>query len=55
MLESNASELAGNAHARNADKPGHRWGTTRQVCRTVMRWPNAQMALRCTAAGMLED
>jgi transposase-like protein len=29
MLESDASQLAGEAHARNADKPGHRWGTTR--------------------------
>ena len=26
----------------------------RQVCRNVKRWRNAQMALRWTAAGMLE-
>ena len=29
ILESDASKLADEAHARNADKPGHRWGKTR--------------------------
>ena len=29
-------------------------GTVRRVCRNVKRWRNAAMALRWTAAGMLE-
>ena len=29
-------------------------GTVRRVCRNVKRWQNAAMALRWTAAGMLE-
>jgi putative transposase len=29
-------------------------GTVRRVCRNVKRWRNASMALRWTAAGMLE-
>ena len=29
-------------------------GTIRQVCRNVKRWQDAKMALRWTAAGMLE-
>ena len=29
-------------------------GTVRSVCRNVKRWRNAAMALRWTAAGMLE-
>ena len=29
MMESDVTALAGDAHARNADKPGYRWGTTR--------------------------
>jgi hypothetical protein len=29
-------------------------GTVRRVCRNVNRWQNAAMALRWTAAGMLE-
>jgi len=29
-------------------------GTVRSVCRSVKRWRNAAMALRWTAAGMLE-
>jgi putative transposase len=30
------------------------WLVIRQVCRNVKRWRDAQMALRWTAAGMLE-
>ena len=29
-------------------------GTVRRVCRNVKRWRNAAMALRWTAAGMME-
>jgi putative transposase len=29
-------------------------GTVRRVCHNVKRWRNAKMALRCTAAGMME-
>jgi hypothetical protein len=29
-------------------------GTIRRVCRNVKRWRNARMALRWTAAGMME-
>jgi hypothetical protein len=29
-------------------------GTVRRVCRNVKRWHNADMALRWTAAGMME-
>ena len=29
-------------------------GTVRRVCRNVKRWRNADMALRWTAAGMME-
>src|SRR5271166_1357861 len=29
-------------------------GTVRRVCRNVKRWRNAEMALRWTAAGMME-
>jgi len=29
-------------------------GTVRRVCRNVKRWQNAAMALRWTAAGMIE-
>ena len=29
-------------------------GTVRRVCRNVKRWRNAHMALRQTAAGMME-
>ena len=29
MMESDVTALAGDAHARNADKAGYRWGTTR--------------------------
>jgi hypothetical protein len=29
-------------------------GTVRRVCRKVKRWRNAAMALRWTAAGMME-
>jgi putative transposase len=29
-------------------------GTARRVCRNVKRWRNAAMALRWTAAGMME-
>ena len=29
-------------------------GTVRRVCRNVKRWQNADMALRWTAAGMME-
>jgi hypothetical protein len=29
-------------------------GTVRRVCRNVKRWQNAAMALRWTAAGMME-
>jgi hypothetical protein len=29
-------------------------GTIRQVCRNVKRWRDAKMALRWTAAGMME-
>jgi hypothetical protein len=29
-------------------------GTIRQVCRNVKRWQDAKMALRWTAAGMME-
>jgi hypothetical protein len=29
-------------------------GTVRRVCRSVKRWRNAAMALRWTAAGMME-
>ena len=29
-------------------------GTVRRVCRNVKRWRNASMALRWTAAGMME-
>ena len=29
-------------------------GTVRRVCRNMKRWQNAAMALRWTAAGMLE-
>ena len=28
-MEADVSELAGDGHARNTDKPGDRWGTTR--------------------------
>src|SRR6266404_9369065 len=30
------------------------FGTVRRVCRNVKRWQNAAMALRWTAAGMME-
>ena len=33
---------------------GNMNGTVRQVCRNVKRWRDARMALRWTAAGMLE-
>src|SRR5262245_63946489 len=33
---------------------GHMMGTVRRVCRNVKRWRNAAMALRWTAAGMME-
>lgn len=29
MMEGDVTALAGEAHARNSDKPGHRWGRTR--------------------------
>jgi transposase-like protein len=29
-------------------------GTVRRICHNVKRWRNAKMALRCTAAGMME-
>jgi hypothetical protein len=31
-----------------------RMGTVRRVCRNVKRWQNVDMALRWTAAGMME-
>ena len=38
----------------HASEHQHRTLTIRQVCRNVKRWRDARMALRWTAAGMLE-
>ena len=38
----------------NASEHQHRTLTICQVCRNVKRWRDARMALRWTAAGMLE-
>src|ERR1019366_3910086 len=70
VLREDAQRLTGPRHGRGGGRVGHRWGMTkgkigfhggnvavqrpRRVCRNVKRWRNAGMALRWTAAGMLE-